>query len=64
MININTKKLNQYLKSESNSPEMKGFVTTCVNDIITNNTQNAVTPQQVIFLKDLNLLTVEEKINS
>lgn len=63
---INTKKLNQYMKSESNSPEMKGFVQNCVNGILgghVDNVTDITKTQQYIFLKDLNLLT-QEKINS
>lgn len=63
---INTKKLNQYMKSESNSPEMKGFVQNCVNDILGGNIEHIgdiTKVQQYMFLKDLNLLT-QEKINS
>jgi hypothetical protein len=57
---INTKKLNAYMMSDKNAPEMKSFVQDAVNRYLeTSNTpQNSV---QVAFLKDLGILKTEKK---
>lgn len=58
---INTKKLNAYMASDKNSPEMKNFVQNCVNTLLEQNNTQVVSTYQLNFLKDLGLLKNESK---
>ncbi len=58
MKKINTRKLNQYFNSMSNSPEMKGFVQDAVNRYLVDETVDETVDVKIIqFLDDLALLT-------
>jgi len=53
---IDTKKLNKYLMSESNSMEMKGFVHDCVYSMLNDTISNDINIK-IAFLNDLGLLS-------
>jgi hypothetical protein len=53
MKKINTKKLNQFYMSGSNSEEIKSLVNMCVDNFVLGETKN---PQCIMILTDLGLL--------
>ena len=59
---INTKKLNAYMMSDKNSPEMKAFVQNAVNDYLCRTDNKPVSSVQTAFLKDLHLLKTEKTV--
>jgi len=53
MKKINTKKLNQFYMSGSNSQEMKNLINLCVDNFVLGETKN---PQCISILNDMGLL--------